>query len=89
MDREREERERKKRELRCQFEEEEEEHHHLPLLVVQRPRGTAVLLRRHEFPTRFCSKSAAAVKYYQRSGLVMGLASYFHEPKASANTAYE
>ena len=47
--------ERDKRELRSQFEE-EEEHHHLPLLVVQLPKGTAVLLRRHEFPTRFCSK---------------------------------
>ena len=45
--------ERDKRELRRQFEEEEEEHHHLPLLVVQLPQGTAVLLRRHEFLTRF------------------------------------
>ena len=54
--------ERDKRELRRQFEEEEEEHQHLPLLVVQLPQGTVVLLRRCEFPTRFC-KSAAAVKY--------------------------
>ena len=53
----REKRERDKRELRWQFEEEEEEHHHLPQLVVQLPQGTAVLLRRHEFPTRFCSKA--------------------------------
>ena len=29
------------------FEEEVEEHHHLPLLVVQLPQGTAVLLRRY------------------------------------------
>ena len=59
-DRDREKRERDKRELRWQFEEEEEEHHHLPLLVVQLPQGTAVLLRRrHEFPTRFCSKVLA------------------------------
>ena len=34
-----------KRELRRQFEEEEKEHHHLPMLVVQLPQGTAVLLR--------------------------------------------
>ena len=34
-----------------------EEHHHLPLLVVQLPQGTAVLLQRHEFLTRFCSKA--------------------------------
>ena len=34
-------------------EKETEEHHHLPVLVVQR---TVVLLRRHKFPTRFCSK---------------------------------
>ena len=27
-------------------------YHHLPLLVVQLPQGTAVLLQRHEFPTR-------------------------------------
>ena len=27
------------------------------LLVVQFPQGTVVLLRRHEFPTRFCSKA--------------------------------
>ena len=52
------EKKRDKRELRRQFEEEEEEHHHLPLLVVQLPQGTAVFLRRHEFPTRLC-KSAA------------------------------
>ena len=45
------------------FEEEEEKHHHLPLLVVQLPQGTMVLLRRHELPTRFCSKSTATVKY--------------------------
>ena len=36
---------------------EKEEHHHLPLLVVQLPQGTAVLIRRHEFLTRFCSKA--------------------------------
>ena len=35
---------------------EKEEHHYLPQLVVQLPQGTAVLLRKHEFPTRFCSK---------------------------------
>ena len=29
----------------------------LPLLVFQLPQGTAVLLRRHEFQTRFCSKA--------------------------------
>ena len=43
-----------KRELRRQFEEEEEEHHHLPLLAVQLPQGTVVLLQKHcgpEFPT--------------------------------------
>ena len=55
-DRDREKRERYEREWRWQFEE-EEEHHHLPLLVVQLPQGTAVLLRRHEFPTRFCIKA--------------------------------
>ena len=53
--RERIDREKDKRELRLQFEEEEEKHHHLPLLV-KLPQGTAVLLQRHEFPTRFCSK---------------------------------
>ena len=37
-------RERDKRELRSQFEEDEEEHHHLPLLVVQLPHGSEVLL---------------------------------------------
>ena len=43
--------------------------------VVQLPQGTAVLLlRRHEFPTRFCNKVLAAVKFsLQRSGLVKGL----------------
>ena len=35
-------------------EKEMEEHHHLPVLVVQ---CTAVLLRRHKFPTRFFSKA--------------------------------
>ena len=55
-DREIEKRECDKREVRRQFEEEEEEHNHLPLLVVQLPQGTTVLHRRHEFPTRFCSK---------------------------------
>ena len=49
--------EKETRELRRQFEEEEEEHHHLPLLVVQLPQGTAVLFRRHEFLTLFCSKA--------------------------------
>ena len=44
----------RQRELRRQFE--EEEHHHLLLLVVQFLQDTAVLLRRHEYPTRFCSK---------------------------------
>ena len=48
-------REKRQKELRWQFEEDEEEHHHLPLLVVQLPQGTAILFRRHEFPTRFCS----------------------------------
>ena len=60
--RERIEKERKERkekaELRRQFEEEEEEeYHHLPLLVVQLPQGTAVLLRRYNLQTRFCSKA--------------------------------
>ena len=49
-DREREKRERDKWELRRQFEE-EKGHCHLPLLVFQLPQGTAVLFRRHEFPT--------------------------------------
>ena len=53
---ERERKERYKRELRLQFELEEEEDHHLLLLVVQLPQVTAVLLRSHEFLTRFCSK---------------------------------
>ena len=35
-------------------EKETEEHHHLPVLVVQ---STAVVLRRHKFPTRFFSKA--------------------------------
>ena len=34
--------ERKEKETKGQFE--EEEHHHLPLLVIQNPQGTAVLL---------------------------------------------
>ena len=55
--RERIEKERNQRELRRQFKEEEEDHHHLPLPVVQLPQGTTVLLRKHEFLTRFCSKA--------------------------------
>ena len=52
------ERERQKELRRRQFEEEEEEeHHHLPQLVVQLLQDTMVLLRVHEFPTRFCSKA--------------------------------
>ena len=49
----REDREKRKRQkgVKKTIEVEEEEHHHLPLLVI--PQGTAVLLRRHEFPTRF------------------------------------
>ena len=47
--------ERRQKGVEMTFEEEEEEHHHLPMLVVQLPQGTAVLLRRHEFPTRFYS----------------------------------
>ena len=39
------------------------EHHHLPVLVVQLPYGTAVLLRRQEFPTRFCSKELQQCEY--------------------------
>ena len=42
-------------EFRCQFEE-EEKHHHLPLLVVRLLQGTAALLRRHDFQTRFCKR---------------------------------
>ena len=50
-------RERQKELRRRQFEEEKEEHHHLPQLVVQLLQDTVVLLRLHEFPTRFCSKA--------------------------------
>ena len=41
--------------VRRQFEEGEEDHYHFPLLDVQLPQGNAVLLGRHEFPTRLYS----------------------------------
>ena len=53
--------------LRRQFEE-EEEHHHFPLLV-HLPQGTAVLLRKHEFLNRFCSKSAGSGEVLVSSGV--------------------
>ena len=72
-DRDREKRERDKMGLRWQFEEEEEEHHHFPLLVVQLPQGTLVLLLIHEFPLDSAVKHCSS-EILVSSGLVKGLA---------------